>query len=321
MNTPPRVSIFDPAEAVKRAQLGFIASFYGPPKTGKSHSVYQADGPLYIVHLDKNSSLDGHLFNRMGQGFACEKENYIIGPAEMPPLEVKNLTRKEAKDRIECIEDFARWSRAKSVQDREKGLPPGTFILDGGRTMEGWYEKFLLGFSATLGQRAERGERCVTHEGCDGKRDAECVRPAQQIQYGRPHNAMADFITAFGGGVLDLAMTWEAMEEWGDVLVDGKPKRLPTGWKTAMPNMVGHAVHVQTQTMSVRQDKKRKFKYIIDWVGVAGQAELFGGVLPATGFKMLKHVILSDIKEQEKALEHVDPETLVPAAVSTGLES
>ena len=178
-----------------------------------------------------------------------------------------------------CIEDFETYLD-KAVQTAD-ALPPGeggTLVLDGMQVIKGYYEKALLGLSATLGERTMRGQRCTVHDHCgeDGN-GPKCLRPPRPIQYGRPNGALAGVIGGLSGSNLDIAMTWEARRIWEDVQTDNGPQRRPSGrFETTMPDQVATTTQLDYFCYKAVKDGQVVPWYQLNKISVPGMMHLEG---------------------------------------------
>lgn len=300
---PPGVTVFDPVAASKRARRGVIASLFGSTKSGKSHIVARAPRPLYIVFMDPNASLDAHLLQAQSEGLEGD-----VFPMVIQPTEYEALSQDRAQQVVEQIEGFARWARMQAATALAEDKPTGTFVVDGTRVLKGYYEKAILGESATLGFRPKRGSKAPS-----------------TFEYAQSNDALRDFIQGFATDPkpLDLLMTWEGRPEWIDTVDEnGRKGAKRTGnYRSTMPDSVPFAVQAQIQTlMAVRQrvENGQMSKYIepmilFDWNSY--NKDLYGRMMPAMSWEMIRAVLLGSVPNVEDVLVPTG-ETVVRAGES-----
>ena len=228
---PPGVDEFDVELADPTGNI--ILDVSGAPKTGKSHFAAHAARPLYIVYSDPNTNLDAILLKADDDlkeaGLATEPVFRLV----MEPVPYEDLTRDEAVDRMAKAQQFAAWARQQG-----KG---GTFIVDGGTYLKGYFEKAILGESATLGFRAAKGQKGPS-----------------PIEYAKSNTALKDFVSGFVGSDLDVILTWEGKEIWKENWADGRMKREPTGkFKTGSPPSLGFVTSAYIETVMVLEPQFR----------------------------------------------------------------
>lgn len=303
---PPGVKVWNASEGSKAAKKNAIISIYGTTKVGKSQFATRATGPLYIIHYDPNDNLDEHLLAREAAGFTGD-----VYPIKCPPIPYKLLTEEKAGEYVKALEDFAAWARIKAREDEEAGRPTGVFIIDGGRKLKGYIEKWKLGESATLGYRAQRGDRGVS-----------------QVQYAETNAYLADIINGFVGSPLHLIITFEGKEPWVDYRdEDGKKARKPGGKiVTTMPAGTSYSLNAQVEAfveeVPIIADNKRvgtsfENKIRIDYIGFVGMSHLRGRTLKAMSFDALLDLLHSKIPAEEVLDE---PHEIVRANMA-GLET
>lgn len=269
----------------KQAKKNAIIAIYGTTKVGKSEFATRATGPLYVAHLDPNDNLDEHLVAREAAGF--EGEAYAV---KCPPIPYKLLTVEKAEEYVKSVEDFAAWARGKAREDEAAGRPTGVFVIDGGRKLKGYVEKWILGESATLGYRAKKGEG----------------GGVSQIQYAETNSYFADIINAFVGSPLHLVVTFEGKEDWVEVRDEnGRKTRRPSGKiSTTMPKGTSFSLNAQLEAFveevplvvnNQRVGSTFEHKLRFDWVGFVGMGYLRGRIMPAMSFDQLLALLHSNI--------------------------
>lgn len=217
---PKGVERFDPVGASETARHNIILSLYGDSKTGKTHFAVRSDGPRYIAYLDPNAALEFHLAKAYADGFTSDVYKCII-----PPVPYDDLSGPMAHNYVAQVEDFAKWARAQASADVKAGKPGGTFIVDGMTMLKGYYEKDLLGESATLGWRAAKGER----------------GGPSTFDYAKSNGALRDFVSSFMAADLDVILIWEGRQDYAG----GEP--LPGKFHSTMPVGVPFAITCEAQ--------------------------------------------------------------------------
>ena len=281
---PPGVVSWDTDYGKKAARKNTILAVYGKAKTGKSELCTRSTGPLYYAHFDPNDSLDAQLLAREAAGLKGE-----VFAIKCPPVPYRLLTEEKAHEYVKQLEDFAAWARGKARDDDAAGSYPGVFVIDGGRRLKGYIEKWLLGESSTLGYRASRGERSGI----------------SQVQYAESNTYLADIVNAFVGSPLHLVVTFEGKDEWKLMEVDGKRGRHPTGKvRTSMPDQTSFSINAQMETLveevpmvvnnqRVGTDFVHKLRF--DYVGFTGMGYLRGRTMPAMSLDELLDLLHSKI--------------------------
>lgn len=244
---------------------------------------------MYVAHLDPNDNIDEHLVARDKAGF--QGEAFVV---KCPPIPYKLLTVEKAEEYVKSVEDFATWARAKAREDEAAGRPTGVFVIDGGRKLKGYIEKWKLGDSATLGYRAKQGERGIS-----------------QIQYSETNAYLADIVNAFVGSPLHLVVTFEGKEDWTEVrdADTGRKTRQPSGKiTTTMPRGTSFSLNAQLEAfveevpLVVNNQKvgsSYEHKLRFDWVGFVGMGYLRGRTMPAMSFDQLLALLHSNIPAEE----------------------
>ena len=227
---PAEVETFDPSATIID---NFVGEVFGQAKTGKSFLGVNGPRPLYIVHLDPNDNMRDNLLKAQAAGFEGDVKHLVLRtlPYEM-------LTVEEALRRVTLIQEFGAAARAQSYED--KG---GLFFLDGGVMLKGYFEKAYLGESATLGYRAQKGQR----------------GGPSQIEYGATNALLREFITEFVGQPLDFLIAYEGRRKWDVVYEEDaggrtRKTRQPTEtFITAAPERTAFAIKAQLETIKVRR--------------------------------------------------------------------
>lgn len=284
----PTITKFDPAAAATRARRGVIVALYGATKTGKTHFLTRAPRPLYIVFMDPNANLDAHLLKAHTEGLSYDIETLVV-----PAKEYDAISQQYAESVVTEIEKFARMARMKAEAAVAAGQEPGTFAVDGMRILKGYYEKAILGESATLGFRPKKGSRAPS-----------------PFEYSQSNDALRDLIQGFSGGPLDMLMTWEGRPEWVDTVDDtGRKSARKTGnYRTTQPDAIPFAVQAQIQTtMAVRTkvENNEAVKYvepemIFEWNSF--NKDLYYRRMPAMDWSMVKGVLLGTVPNAEDVL-------------------
>lgn len=292
---PAGVQAWNPSEGTRSAKRNAIIAVFGTTKVGKSELVTRCTGPLYIAHLDPNDNLDEHLLARHAAGF--EGEVFV---KKFPPIPYKLLTDDKAAEYVQSVEEFAAWARAKARDDVAAGKNGGVFVIDGGRKLKGYIEKWKLGESATLGYRAGSGERGVS-----------------QIQYAETNAYFADIINAFVGSDLHFIITFEGKEPWIEARDEnGRKTRRPSGKiVSTMPLGASYSLNAQLEALveevPLVVDNKRvgtnyEHKLRFDYVGFVGMDHLRGRTLKAMSFDQVLDLLQSRIPAED-VIEEAHP--------------
>lgn len=229
---PPGVYEFSDEDADPTGNI--ILDVSGAPKTGKSHFAAHAKRPLYLLYSDPNTNLDAVLLKANADLEAQESgSSKPVFPQLVEPVEYANLTREAAGEIMSAAHGFGAWAR-----DQGNG---GTFVVDGALYLKGYFEKAVLGESATLGFRAEKGQRGPS-----------------PIEYSKSNTALKDFVTGFVGSDLDVILTWEGREIWQENWENGRKTREPTGkFKTSSPASLGFVTSAYIEMVMVLEPIKR----------------------------------------------------------------
>lgn len=278
-NPPPGVTTFDHNEAITAARQNIIVTVFGATKTGKTQLVTRCARPLYIAYLDTlpEATLDQHLLRAEEEGYEGDVHKLVI-----PPIKYRLLTSEEAESRVRRVENFADWAKA------EAKTTGGTFVLDGAIKLKGYIEKYLLGDSATLGYRAQRGQR----------------GGPTPFAYAESNTYLMDFISSFAGSDLDVVLTWEGRRKFVDRIDENgrKSSNATDDFRSSMPETSSFAINVQVETLVEMEpiivDNKRvgvqaKHKVRVDWGSCPSY--LRGRTFPAKGFDQLKELLLGDL--------------------------
>lgn len=273
---------FDPQAAYKRASSRLSMTVHGSTKSGKTHFVTRVPRPLYIVFLDPNANLDAHLLQSINEGFTGDIETLVV-----PPREYQDITQDLATKTVDEIEQFARDSRGNKK--------PGTFVIDGSKILKGYYEKAIVGESATLGFRPRKGQRA----------------PAQ-VEYAKSNDAIRSLIAGFGDSQLDLLMTWEDKPEWLEGRDEHNNKTFFRTGNTisTMPDNIPYAIQAQIQLLRARRERfdaktNKKEAYVereivFEWNSFSDA--LFYRRMPTVDFATVKQVLLGSIPNVESQL-------------------
>ena len=219
MTTPPAgVEQFTPSAEDNDHKI--ILSLFGDTKSGKTHFAVRSSRPLYIAYLDPNAALDFHLAKASQEGYEGEVFKCVV-----PPMAYDDLTGPLAHQYVERVEAFAAWARKEAKERKAAGLPTGTFVVDGMTMLKGYYEKDLLGESATLGWRAAKGER----------------GGPSTFDYAKSNGALRDFVSQFMGAALDVVVIWEGRQDYAG----GEP--VPGKFHTTMPAGVPFAITCEAE--------------------------------------------------------------------------
>jgi hypothetical protein len=271
--------------AVKAAHRNKIIGVYGTPKTGKSQLAISTHLPLYVAHLDPNNNMQEHLLAR----HAKFPDAYTAEPVFIPVVPYKDLTEELAGDFVQRLERYFAEARQRAALRDE----PGVLVIDGGKRLKGYVEKWKLGESATLGYRAEAGGHGPS-----------------QIQYAETNAYFNDLINAFVGSNLHVIVTFEAREKWVETRDDNNRKtRRPSGkYEPKMPGgREGELIYtlnalVETLVEAVPSavvDNKQIYAYVhkirFDVIGIVGMDYLLNRTMPATSLDDLLDLLNSNI--------------------------
>lgn len=276
--------------AAEEAKKNAIIIAYGTPKTGKTAMGTSTAMPWYGVHLDPNNNLNEHLLARHQQ----YPDAYTAAPLYVPIMPYKMLTRELAGQYVEQIEEYAADARRRAMERDE----PGLFLIDGGKRLRGYIEKWLLGESTTLGFRAEAGQS---------------GGPAT-IEYSKSNAYFNDIINAFVGSPLHVLLTFEAREKWVDSTDErGRKKRIPSGkyepkMSGGKENEIAYTVNALIETLVEAEpgpvvDFKQTYQYVhkikFDYVGFVGMDFLRGRTMPTPTFDDLLALLHSNIPAEQ----------------------
>jgi len=224
---------FDLDAALREAVSNFVLSIYGAPKTGKTTLALTGQRPLHVVYLDTNPGI-------MEAMVASAKKYGTDGLTHSVhrPLQYSALTQEEAQRRIASIEADAHKFLADAEARYAKGEPGGTFVVDGGTMLKGYYEKALLGQSATLGWRASKGER----------------GGPSTFDYAQSNQALFDFIAQFNGAKCDAVFVFEGRRVYKEVFEDGrKVSKATDKYRSSRPDRLPFALSAEIETLKVME--------------------------------------------------------------------
>lgn len=282
MSQPPSsVTKYDETAAKAAAARNFIVMAYGGPKSGKTHFAMQSQRPLYIAYLDTNPNLQTHLLK------SCPDWGDEVYSTVFKPMSYDDLTEGEAVKRIAEVEALAAWAKDNARERVGQGQHGGTFILDGAIYLKGYYEKAILGESATLGYRAKKGER----------------GGPSTFDYAKSNAALFDFIAGFSGESLDLIAIFEGRPVYTKGL-DNKGNEISTKtdkWRSTRPDRIPYAVNAEVELLKTleRVDPSNNQSALVSkpQIRIVLNSENFAldhMVLPAVGFQGLKELLLSE---------------------------
>lgn len=286
-NPPAGVITWTPEVGHKGARTNVMVEVFGQSKSGKTHLIVRCARPLYVLHLDPNDNLDVHLL-KAGDDFPGE-----VHVVKVPPVRYSMLTEEEAKRRIAMAWEFADWARSEAREHAAKGEPTGTFIIDGGTKFKGYFEKALLGESATLGWRAKKGER----------------GGPSTIEYAASNAALNDFITSFVGTPLDFAITYEGRRIWAETRDPdtNRKKSTPTeNFRSSSPESTAFGMKAQVETLKAREKVQtapgEHVTVIVPKIKLGWNAygiHLEDRTMNAKTFAELKELLLGDLPAEE----------------------
>lgn len=275
------VAAYDAQTSKANAAKNFLVLAYGAPKAGKTHFAMQSQRPLYVAYLDTNPNLDTHLLK------SSTEWGEEIFKLVMKPMKYEDLTQTEAQNRIQQIEAFAASAKAYAKERRAQGLYGGTFVLDGGTYLKGYYEKAELGESSTLGYRAKKGER----------------GGPSTFDYAKSNAMLFDFIAGFANEDLDFVAIFEGRPVYTKG-VDARGQEVSNKtdkWRSTRPDRVPYAVNAEIELMKVleRQDPTNNQSALISTpkLRVVLNSENYAFdhmVLPAMGFQRFKEMLLAE---------------------------
>ena len=222
---------FDLETAQREAVSNYVWSIYGAAKTGKTTLALSGRRPLHEVHLDTNPGIMEALV-ASAQKHGSDGLTYNI----IRPVQYSALTQEEAQRRVASVEADAHAFIAAAEERFAKGESGGTFVLDGGTILKGYYEKAILGESATLGYRAARGER----------------GGPSTFDYAKSNAALFDFIAMFNGAKCDLVLVFEGRRVYKEVFEDGrKVSKATDKYKSTRPDRLPFAISAEVETLKV----------------------------------------------------------------------
>lgn len=277
----PGVETYDAEVSKANAAKNFLVLAYGAPKAGKTHFAMQSQRPLYVAYLDTNPNLDTHLLKSSPE-WGDEVHKLVL-----KPMNYDDLTEAEATARIARLEEFAAEAKRYARERRAEGKHGGTFILDGALYLKGYFEKALLGDSATLGYRAKRGER----------------GGPSTFDYAKSNAALFDFIAGFANEDLDFIAIFEGRPVYSKGM-DSKGNETNTKtdkWRSTRPDRVPYAVNAEIELLKTleRADPSNNQSALLSTpklrVVLNSENYIFDHmVMPAMGFQRFKEMMLAD---------------------------
>lgn len=287
---PSFVQAYSLEAAKQAAATNFTAAVHGGPKVGKSHFVFRAERPLFVVYLDTNPNVHTHLIKSSAElkdpknldlgTFGDEIYQLIISPRPY-----KELTVADAEKILDQIEEFRDWAVQTAYERKAEGRPGGTFVVDGMLYFKGYCEKAILGESVTLGWRPKRGESTEI----------------STYDYAKSNAAVFEFVSSFVNKPIDAAFTWEGREIYKDVIDSrGKVQNKKTdAWRSTRPTRMPFMLSAEVEALKVLEranpaDNKSplitlpKLRIITNAEGL----NLDQMVIPATTFYGLKRLLL-----------------------------
>lgn len=308
---PPGVEAFDPATSRTKATTNVVCAVFGAPKTGKTYFALHSPRPAYVAYLDPNTNLDFHLLNAAEDIDPETEEPYgnDVYKQQVVPMLGKPysaFTQADADKIITDLEAFADWARMRAAEEVEAGRPGGTFILDGGVFLKGYYEKQILGESVTLGYRPKPGERSGI----------------STYDYAKSNAALFEFMTQFMLAPMDMIMVWEGRRIWqsGFDQTTGKKSSNPTDkFRATWPDRMPYGMSTAVETMKIvepvvvnNETVGSTTRAVVRNVWSAFSMELDNQVLPIESFSELRQVLLGDVLDAMKD-DVVDGESVIRA--------
>lgn len=273
---------YDEHVSKANAAKNFIVLAYGAPKAGKTHFAMQSQRPLYVAYLDTNPNLETHLLK------SAPEWGDEIYKLVLKPMNYDDLTEAEAVGRITKLEEFAAEAKRYAKERRAQGLHGGTFILDGALYLKGYFEKALLGESATLGYRAKRGER----------------GGPSTFDYAKSNAALFDFVSGFANEDLDFIAIFEGRPIYSKGL-DARGNEISTKtdkWRSTRPDRIPFAVNAEIELLKTleRQDPSNNQSPLMSTpklrVVLNSENYMFDHmVFPAMGFQRFKEMMLAPV--------------------------
>ncbi len=276
--------------AAEQAKKNAIILLYGTPKTGKTGLGTSTKLPWYGVHLDPNNNLNEHLLAR----HRLYPDAYTAQPLYIPTLPYSALTKELCQGWIEQIQQYAADARRRAEDRGESGV----FLIDGGKRLRGYIEKWLLGESTTLGFRAEAGQS----------------GGPIQVEYAKSNAFFNDLINSFVGSPLHVVLTFEAREKWVLTQDDrGRKTRQPSGkyepkMSGGKDNEIAYTINALIETLVEAVpgpvvDNKQTTNYVhkirFDYVGFVGMDYLRGRTMPTPTFDDLLALLHSQIPAEQ----------------------
>lgn len=272
--------------AAREAKKNAIVVAFGTPKSGKTELGTSTSLPWYGIHLDPNNNLNEHLLAR----HTTYPDSFTANPLYIPPVPYRLLTKDLAQQYVEQCVQYIADAQRRAIDRNE----PGLFLIDGGKRLRGYIEKWLLGESTTLGFRAEAGQS---------------GGPAT-VEYAKSNAYFNDIINSFVGTPLHVVLTLEAREIWRDSVDDrGRKKRVPSGkyepkLSGGKDNEISYTLNALIETLVEVEngpvvDNKQTYSYVhkikFDYVGFVGMDFLRGRTMPSPTFDQLLGLLHSNI--------------------------
>ena len=297
---------FDHETAVENANRNLIVTVYGDSKSGKTHFAVRCERPLYMIYLDPLPSLDFALLKAEAEGYTGDVYKLVIPPMAKKVgdawvgQDYEHFSKADAERIVDEVKQAADHARASAAVDTLAGRPGGTLVVDGMSMFKGYLEKAVLGESASLGWRAERGER----------------GGPSRFDYAKSNAAMRDFVMQFSGSKLDVVLVWEASR----VYVGGEPTNR---FKSTRPDRLPYCISAEVETVKVKEPVVRNNETVgtrvvphlrIGWNTYDPALE--DRLMLARGFDGLKRLFLVDVpaKRVEEELRPEGPVELAPSS-------
>lgn len=297
---------WDHNTAVTDASKNMILTVFGDSKTGKTHFATHSGRPLYMIYMDPNTSLDFALLKAEADGFKGPVQKLVIPPlakwanGEWIGQDYDHFSKGDAERIVSEVKQAADSARAQAAIDVAAGKPGGTLVVDGMSMFKGYLEKAVLGESASLGWRAERGER----------------GGPSRFDYAKSNAAMRDFVMQFSGAKLDVILVWEASR----VYAGGEPT---DRFKSTRPDRLPYCISAEIETVKIKEpvvkDNVQVGTRVVPHIRIGWNTydpSLEDRLMKANGFDALKRLFLVTLPEKrEEELRAEDlPVELVPSS-------
>ena len=212
MDKPKSVDLYTGDEEINE-QIVVVVS--GGPKSGKSTFATNVQRPLYYCMMDPHDNVN-LLLRQSGETYDGPVYRKTIRP-----MRYATLTETRAQAILNEVEEFATWARSEARIAKAKGLPTGTFVLDGGQRLKGYVEMVTLGKSITLGWRPAAGGSSIS-----------------RYEYAEANTYLVDFVAAFLDNPLDVIITFEGKRKYiGNDRTDE--------WRSGSPDGMGYVAHAE----------------------------------------------------------------------------